>query len=67
MPRKNWKNLKNNVCPACGYDLDIEENGYRVCKNNLCGFSITEEKFEEIVDNLDRGERGKKMEGFGFE
>lgn len=47
-----WKNLKENRCPDCGYGFGYESftkrPGFIVCK---CGFSISNKRFEEIVNS----------------
>ena len=46
----NWKNLKNNKCPECT-SLLLGRNGCEyACLN--CGFVISNEKFEKIVNDL---------------
>lgn len=47
----NWKNLKDFKCPKCGYHLAKSIGGYR-CGVMDCGFSISSEKFDELVLGL---------------
>ena len=55
----NWFNLKKNKCPQCNKDfmkgLVVRERiGIDKIKLMLhpCGFSITEQKYKEIVSNM---------------
>ena len=67
MPKLEWENLLSNTCPKCGYELNVIENDYRICQNNSCSFTITKWKYNEMIDNFDRDERRKGMNGYGME
>ena len=48
-----WKNLINSRCPKCNGPLRemVELLGY-VCQDPKCNFSISDKKFEEIVNSI---------------
>jgi len=64
---KNWKNLKSEHCPICGYDLIKTNDNYRFCKNNSCTFEISRYKFNDIMDDFNREDMKSEMEGFGLD
>lgn len=47
----NWDNLKNLKCPKCRRPI-LRDLMYRKYKCTSCDFSISHEKFNEIVDRL---------------
>ena len=49
----NWNNLKNNKCPNCVVLL-IFDKQYKMHRCEICGFAISDEKFNQIVENLYR-------------
>lgn len=51
--RLNWYALKKNQCPKCNKDLNWKHN-YRtlMCENVGCGFSISQQKFQQIISSM---------------
>lgn len=47
-----WKNLKNNKCPKCNDRLSAESRGKIFCQNIDCGFMITKDRFDHLVNDL---------------
>lgn len=47
----NWHNLKNNKCPKCNTEFSLENCRDKSIKC-LCGFSISEQRFSEIVSGM---------------
>lgn len=52
----NWYNLKKNKCPECNRDfmlgLTMESNMQPTTMRHKCGFTITEQRYKEIVSNM---------------
>ena len=48
-----WSRLKNVCCPKCNRMLNQNwgRKGYE-CTNKECGFFITDEKFESVINSL---------------
>ena len=63
MGKLNWKNIKNNKCPKCDSGLEQFDEVYK-CVD--CDFVITEDRYNSLIDDLDRDEKKKEMEGFSF-
>ena len=66
MPKLNWKNIKKKKCPNCGSGLEYYDNSF-IYKCVDCDFTITEERYLSLIEDLDRDEAKHEMEGFGFE
>ena len=48
----NWENLSDNKCPLCSLEIiKTIKNGfeYYIC---TCGFQITEDKFNKIIQEM---------------
>lgn len=51
----NWKNLRVNKCPKCSGEISLGEVSKRFrCSNVGCGFSISQEKFQSIVGDMNK-------------
>lgn len=65
-----WSNLKNNICPKCGDELDPVPTGEVLsCSNQPdCDFHITQTRMEEIISNMNQHTEcqtcGKPTNGF---
>lgn len=50
----NWPALVESECPKCGKPLQEDEVEHRFeCSSFDCGFSISQEKFEDIVNSIE--------------
>ena len=51
----NWPNLKIGECPRCNAKLKhgLLDDRYE-CSNTLCDFSVTDERYDEIVKDMSR-------------
>lgn len=51
-----WSNLRRNKCPKCNHDLMSVSVLDKIieCKNDQCSFQISEERFSEIVLNMNK-------------
>lgn len=49
-----WENLQNHHCPMCNSWLEENNwgNGYVCHREDICGFKISEEKLEDIIENF---------------
>jgi ssDNA-binding Zn-finger/Zn-ribbon topoisomerase 1 len=60
----NWKKLLDYKCPKCGDDLITNSSGSRRligCENeDLCGFVITKERFDSLVQDIYNKKNGKE-------
>lgn len=61
-----WENLKNDECPKCGYKLEDNGDGF-TCENDKCNFYITNNKYDQLLDDFNRNDRKSEFEGYGFE
>lgn len=50
-----WNNLKNVNCPKCDNFLSLIKGKYV----SSCGFFISKEKFDELVDKMYQNPRGQ--------
>jgi ribosomal protein L37AE/L43A len=46
-----WSNLLDDYCPKCDNELTFN-NGVHRCEK--CGFVITDARFKEVCENLDK-------------
>jgi len=63
----NWPNLKVAQCPKCSTKLThgLLDDRYE-CGNASCDFSITDERFNEIVRDLSRPRSKRFTEDSNF-
>lgn len=55
----NWDALAEHECPKCGKPLEEEETTHRYeCSSFDCAFSISQEKFEDIVESIEDRDDG---------
>lgn len=52
-----WSRLKNMKCPKCNTDMQKLPSPMYQCKNQKCGMTIGEEKFNKIVTDLYQGRK----------
>lgn len=58
-----WSNLKNGKCPKCNNFL--AKNEFLFICSKLCNFKISENKYEEIIENLlDKKLRAQRFMNF---
>ncbi len=49
----NWKALIDEECPRCGANLGDIEDDMVTCSDEDCTFSITREKMDELLVELE--------------
>lgn len=47
-----WSRLKFNQCPKCKGSLSHDELELKYTCNNKCGFEITDEVFDGVVNSM---------------
>ncbi len=54
----NWNRLKDMMCPSCQGTLIVKKGFFQYyhCSKN-CGFNVSSERFDEILENLYRGKK----------
>lgn len=53
--RFNWKTLRRSKCPKCNDDLRFDDNvNLFRCDNIICDFKISNERFKEIVGDMNK-------------
>lgn len=54
--RLNWQNLKRNKCPKCNSNMNFipDENRVFDCVNKICAFRISEERWSEVVIDMNK-------------